>query len=292
MNTIVKILILLLFITSCADSKRETPIGMSPYVFRHTSGWNAAKAIVKEDTTRLKEYLNRNPYLLYVKDPYYGHSLLSTAVMNNKLNSVRILLNHGFDPNFNDCANSIQTNPVIMAASSSNPVSTDVLKLLLEHGGNPNSKQKYRLSWDEDSLYLYNRHAISFAANNNLEKVKLLLEYGAEINPPEGESPICSATVMDNMDIVMYLLEHGADYRVSFEYPGYLRDSVFVRTLPEQLRNCLIPLDSKQYEYKMKIVEFLKERGMDYKSTEIPIYTLKRIQKIYPTTWQKYIKVY
>lgn len=42
----------------------------------------------------------------------------------------------------------------------------------------------------------------------------------------------------------------------------------------------------------MEIVDEFARQGIYYWATEIPKYTLEHIQKLYPDTWEEYIKRY
>ena len=74
------------------------------------------------------------------------------------------------------------------------------------------------------------------------------------------------------MDVLLYLLEHGADYNGKFEMtncdpPDYTTFDVDILYI---LRLCIYPLDSKQYKNKLKVIEFLKNKGLDYRKSPIP----------------------
>ena len=43
---------------------------------------------------------------------------------------------------------------------------------------------------------------------------------------------------------------------------------------------------------KIKVIEFLKERGLNYKESPIPENIVKRAKKEYPDTWEEYLKKY
>jgi hypothetical protein len=77
---------------------------------------------------------------------------------------------------------------------------------LLKEGANPNEPYMGYDSNDEPII-----HAV---ANNNIEMVKLLLDYGADIEATNssGNTPlIIAASNSDNTDMIEFLLENGAD---------------------------------------------------------------------------------
>lgn len=293
------LLIVLLFsLVNCIGKQNETPIGMSPEIFKQTSGWKAALAIMEDDTVSLGKELERNRNLSALRDPYYGYSLLFTAVLNNRIKSTEMLLKCGFDPNLvSDTLSGEGTTPV-MEAAYFNSISPKILELLLYYGGNPNSKQRFSIRTIDFNVEIQdtiNRPAITDAARSDLVKVKLLVDQGADINPKEGTSPLFMAIALDKMEISLYLLENGADYEEIFEAQDVDSQQCQARgytTVADKLRYVMVPLDSREYQYKLKVIDFLKERGLDYYETEIPEHALKLIKDKYPDTWEDYIKAY
>ena len=73
----------------------------------------------------------------------------------------------------------------------------------------------------------------------------------------------------------------------------YITDVVELVGLDDAIiRESVCEFDTEQYQYKMKIVDFLKSRGVDYKSAPIPDYIIQEIQKKHPDNWQDYLKRY
>ena len=62
--------------------------------------------------------------------------------------------------------------------------------------------------------------------------------------------------------------------------------------LVDVLRESFLDFRLDEYKYKMKIVDFLKSKGVDYRSTPIPEYIKKRAQEEYPKTWQEHLEKY
>ncbi|MDE6697805.1 MAG: hypothetical protein K2K25_13070 [Muribaculaceae bacterium] len=286
-----------LFLTNCSHNEK-TPIGMSPDIFHDTPGRTAALAIIKDDTVALGKELEKNRDLISLRDPYYGFSLLYTAVLNNKVKSTEKLLKSGFDPNLvSDTIQGEGTTPILCASKYSD-ISFKTLELLLLFGGDPNSKQRFSLrdiDFENEIQDTINQHAITDAAGNDIEKVRLLLDFGAEINPKEGISPLDMAVALDKMEIALYLLEHGADYNEIYEAgdtDSQLCKSRGYATVADKLRYVFVPLDSREYEFKLRVIEFLQKKGLDYYKTEIPKHALNLIKDKYPDSWEEYIKVY
>ena len=271
---------------------------MSPEIFKETPGWKAALAIMDDDTFSLGKELEKNRNLPTLRDPYYGYSLLFTAVLNNRIKSTEKLLRFGFDPNLvSDTIRGTGCTPIVRASHYAD-ISPKILELLLLYGGNSNSKQRFSLrtiNFNVEIQDTINRHAITDAAGENLEKVKLLLAYGADINPKEGTSPLDMAIALDKMEIALYLLENGADYNEKYEakdVDSRQSQSRGYATVADKLRYVMVPLDSREYKYKLRVIDFLREKGLDYHETEIPEHAIKLIKDKYPDTWEEYIKVY
>ena len=108
--------------------------------------------------------------------------------------------------------------------------------------------------------------ALSAAVFSSFEKVKLLVDAGANINyaTSTANCAIENCMIHDRMDIMLYLLQKGADYRRKFteidldkpDYPTFEVDILY------ELRKCVYPIGSKAYNEKMKVVNFLKEEGI------------------------------
>lgn len=298
MKKIKLLTVIALCLAGCMGNVKSPPIGMSPEIFRDTRGWKAALAIMKDDTVSLNKELEKHSDLATLKDPYYGFSLLFTAVLNDRIKSTEKLLRSGFDPNLvNDTVYGEGTTPIMCAAYYSD-ISPRILELLLKFGGNPDSKQRFSLrmiDYNTEVQDTINRHAITDASGTDLEKVKLLLNYGADVNPKEGLSPLYMAIALDRMEIALYLLENGADYNEKYEakdVDSQHSQSKGYATVADKLRYVMVPLNSKEYEYKLKVIDFLKEKGLDYHETEIPEHALKLIKDKYPDIWEEYIKIY
>ena len=292
------VLVMTVCLTGCMVKDKQPPIGMSPEIFSNTPGWKSAKAIMNDDTVSLSKELERNPDLITLKDPYYGFSLLFTAVLNNRIKSTEKLLKAGFDPNLvSDTIHGEGTTPM-MPVAYFNDISPKILELLLMYGGNPDSKQRFSfrmIGYNMEVQDTINRHAITDAAGTDIEKVKLLLNYGADVNPKEGLSPLYMAVALDKMEIALYLLENGADYNEKYEaedVDSRQSQSRGYATVADKLRYVIVPLDSREYEFKLKVIDFLKGKGIDYYETEIPDHAQNLIKRKYPDAWEEYMKVY
>lgn len=172
---------------------------------------------------------------------------------------------------------------LIVAAGNADP---KYLKLLLAYEGAPNSIEnvfsdpKKRINSGRNSA-LTKAVLPSVMEKNNLEIVKLLVEAGADINYTKMgivQTALSEALILEQMDVVMYLLENGAHYKVPitlFVWVG--REDVSFLYL---LRCSIIDLDSEQYKKKMEVITFLKSKGLDYYKEPIPEGTIEQMKNM------------
>lgn len=265
--------IILSIFTYCFPN-RDNMLGNDLRLFEDTPAWEVAKAIRKDDTLKIKELLSGKPNsLLNYQEKRYGQSLLEWAVYIDKYSSTKVLAEFGANPNLKsrDC-----TSAFIQAADKN---TSEFLKLLVKYGGNVNAVADLN-----DSQHL--RTPLIAAAVKSFENVKILIEAGANpnyVHRAHGiQSALVSAFNSDNIDIINYLI---IEVRVDFKKPtGFTinGDSLYVIN---DLRRLPYPLGSESYKKKMKLVKFLKERGMDYAEAPVP----KHYYEIYDSAYlQKY----
>ncbi|MDP9046695.1 MAG: ankyrin repeat domain-containing protein, partial [Bacteroidota bacterium] len=198
-----------------------------------------------------------------------------------KYESVKTLVSLGADPNSQDKYDG--SSPLMAAAKillidennyGSNP---KFLKLLLEHGGDPNAEEKGVRRKGNNTRYT---PLLRACGTGYLEYVKLLVDAGANVNYNNeyGMNPLGGAVMFSrNPDMVIYLIEKGADYRRPI-YPAINGKAIYIT---QGLRNWRFDLGSQEYKKKMQLVEFLKKNGMDYRKTKIPSEFLDSYPKKY-----------
>lgn len=243
-------------------------------LYKHTPAWSLAKAVEDEDTTEISKQVLQMHISVDYRDPEYKQTLLMLATRTNKIESVKKLLELGANPNaHNDSTKYFGQSAVLLACRFTSP-SSKILALLLKYGGNPNSTACGVQENGLGEIVPIRDFALSAAVFSSFEKVKLLVDAGANINYATSTEncAIENCMIFDRMDIMLYLLQKGADYRRKFteidldkpDYPTFEVDILY------KLRKCVYPIGSKEYTDKMKVVNFLKKKGLDYWKSPIP----------------------
>ena len=287
-----KILLLLniFFLSSCYNQERIVDknklMGNDIRLYQNTQAWNLAKAVDAEDILKIKEEVtNRNVNVDY-KDPRFGSTLLTIAIENSKYESVKTLLDNGANPNIGDSYRG--TTPIIQAAANDDP---KYLALLLNFKGNPNSFETAPIKDGDKVRNTALIAAISYMDKNSLDKVEMLVDAGADVNFDNNgktNKPLTHAIMMDKMDVALYLLEKGANYKDTM----YTMINGHKVSILEALRKNLFDLNSEKYQQKLKVIDFLKSKGLDYSKEPIPQETLDEIKNKYGDNWKNYIDNY
>jgi ankyrin repeat protein len=155
------------------------------------------------------------------------------------------LLKLGADPNH------IEDHGAAVMTATPTIADTDFLKLALAHGGNPNLLISD--GWPHTPL-------MAATIPGGLKNVKLLVEAGADVNYVEAVgkiTPAISAAELNQYDIALYLLEHGADYAAKIPtYQGRVNGIVWC------IENNNIDPNSPLYQWRQKVIDFLRSKGV------------------------------
>lgn len=267
-------------------------IGRDYRLYQSTPAWTLAKAVKAEDVEKIKEEVLQKKVPIDYKDPKFGANLLKIAILNEQYISVKTLLELGANPNHHD--NYKGTTPIIAAAKKRDP---KYLKLLLAYKGDPNSREHFS---DPNSIHNVARKTAltacitSMEGYHVLEKVKMLVEAGADIHYSKRgiiQEVFGESIKAGKMDVALYLIEKGADYTKQISYP-ILEGKIEEYSVLNILRSVVIDLDTEQYKNKMKLVAFLKSKGLDYDKEPIEPSTIERIKAMHPDNWEEYLKRY
>jgi ankyrin repeat protein len=265
-------------------------------LFNGTRAEVLAEAVKKGDTILIKDEILSKHIPVDIKNAEYGTTLLMMATYHNNIESAKCLLELGANPNlYNDTTKLWGENSVIIASRRMTP-STEMLQLLLSSGGDPNSQTKGVKYSNDKKIIPMRDFALQVASSYSIEKVKILLKAGADINKigdDSNSSAIISAIVHNQMDILLYLLQNGADYTMKYPKVDKAGDTIEnEQDILNELRNLNYPLNTEKHHKKMKVVKFLKTKGLDYSKSPIPDWVVKWAQKEYPNNWKKYTSTY
>lgn len=190
---------------------------------------------------------------------------MQLAIRNRQIKSITELLELGANPNEPDK----YRGQAAMHIASGKVYKSDpeYLRLLLKYGGDPNLCEYGPGPEDGSSRFF----PLYIAAGEDIKLVEVLINAGADVNQiliDSDKTPLFNALFSKKIDIVLFLLEHGANYKLTYRNPflSYHEDICFM------LRKIKFRIGSKRHKVKMEVVKWLKVRGMDYKSTPIPDY--------------------
>jgi len=163
--------------------------------------------------------------------------LIWVMVTTKNASKMEYMLTHGANPNYR--GGQAGASAMYFAAGGDRP---DLLKLLLEHGGDP------------DLAVPHGYTPLGIAVlQRRFENIKLLIEHGADMRYstlPKAESVANTAAGQGRFDYVAYFLEKGLDHNL----PDLAKD-VYIRHVPP---------NSDAQRWKDKVIEMLKARGVKY----------------------------
>lgn len=175
----------MIFITGCGGS---------------AGGINVWDAVEQNDAAGIKTYSNAGGDL-DIRN-FGGETPLFLALTLKHFESYKALLVCGADPNVIMSKQRVVTH---WAAMEDDP---KWLKLALEHEANPNLVNIGSGPPNEGT-------PLHFAIGRHIDNIKLLIQYGADINKPDYLDcpPITQAAMQNEFEVVILLLESGADYK-------------------------------------------------------------------------------
>lgn len=236
---------------------KDELFGYDYRLFQETPVWELAKAVWDEDVDEIEHIVMEEKADINYPEPRFGQTLLMLTIQNNDFKSFQKLLELKANPNLYDESDG---RSAIIIASGFNGFNNDgvrFLKLLLKYGANPND-----LEIGKRRKGSYQRLSPLLAASSeSLEKVEILIQYGAKINFKNefGSTALHEAVTNRKYDIVLYLMKNGADY----ESPLFNRNGQDIYIV-DLLKDDNVPLVEEKLEQKEKVIEFLKSKGLKY----------------------------
>jgi ankyrin repeat protein len=201
---------LLLIIVSCNKIDKDKKVdknkllGADYRLFQDTPVWNLAKAVWDDDVDKIDKEVKNNPKVINYQESKYGKTLLHLSIYNDNYKAFKELLKLGANPNISDSSHC--TSPLIEASESFDN-KFKYAEELVKYKADVN----YVECNDGKEAQKMNRTPlITASSHGHLEIVKILIKNGANINYDKS-SALSSAVLGDHYDVILYLLQQGAD---------------------------------------------------------------------------------
>ena len=278
-------------------------------IWEETPVQDLALAVNKLDVKKIEKLAEEQPELIDYQESRYGATLLFWAVGMEKYEAAKTLLECGADP---DIICTWEGGTALYRAAGysfiDNQAKKDAkfVRLLLEYGANPNIGF---VGNDHNNSTEIGTTPLIESIGCGIEKTRALVKAGADINyqTPSGITAAIRAlwlaegartkvsTEIEVMEYAYYLIVE-KQARVTEPYSIIMKNTEPI-SIPTYypvtiLRKWLPALYFEGHKKKMEIVDEFLRQGVDYWSAEIPKNILQQIQKIYPDTWQEYVKKY
>jgi hypothetical protein len=248
-------LMLFTLCTFAACSQNRGP-GYQFDLFKNTASWELAKAVEGEDKKKIIQILKEKNTDINLQEPKFGNTVLHLAIANDKLLSVRILLEN--NANYNIPA--LDKRTAIHEAVSninSRKNSYAILELLIKYGADVN---KLRINPNNNDTLGYSVPLMD--AINNFACSKLLLDHGADIYLKSGDSylvwffMLLGGEINDNIYVAKYVI---VDKKMPIPNPiSYTVDKKPLDILG-LLNDLDLSKDSKRRKAKEEIIGYLKK---------------------------------
>ena len=297
------LLLLLSLLSGCFMSNPKTETGEyridNVRIFQDTPVWELAQAVSRQNTRQIAQIAANNPELLNFQDPLYGTTLLHWAVGTERFNAAEALLKAGADPNIISTRDG--GTALYLAAGFSwidNQAKTDpkFVKLLLEHGADPN----IGFVGNHHTMPEIGTTPLMRSIGSGIEKTRALVEAGADINFRTERGVTAAIQALwhggpnATLDAIMYAHYLIVEKQADITRPWIRTRAGFAEEVAPVnfLRDWIYRLDSEHHRIKMEIVEEFARQGVDYWATEITQHQLNQIKRLYPDSWEEFIKRY
>ncbi|MBX3707647.1 MAG: ankyrin repeat domain-containing protein [Pseudomonadales bacterium] len=242
---------LLICAVSCAMASTDKPaLALRPGdVFADARLIQLSKAAERGDLRTIDRLVRRGVDVNTVG--LRGFTPLFFAVKASNLDGVAALLAHGADPNLPN-----ETGWTALHYASRFVGDFEIFRLLVESGA-----QLDRMTdGGETALHLA---MLSLEDNPVKQKVEFLLAKGADIDARDGRgnTPMLHAAYDGNYEIVMFLINRGADFTLKTNAGRTIADAVAMAHLPG--------LEAEQIHWYWRVFEYLQSQGVDIERRRI-----------------------
>lgn len=252
MKKLLFVLIILYSFVSCKNWKHEY-FADDIELWENTEFWDFAKCVSKNQFAKAEQLIRKSNIDVDYREPKYGETLLSWAILNDNVEAVKFLVDHGANPNIHNTFDG--KSPMIDATGGFNAI--EILEYLLLHGGNPNDY----VSESENVENRSRETPLTSAALFSMEKTKMLVEAGADANFAVEEGWTAFNRATSRLDILEYLLLNcDFDYKKTYVVTVDTKDTLFLKEL--------IKKDEVAYRQDSvrakRILRYLEKKYPDY----------------------------
>lgn len=303
MRNYILILLQALLVISCNQKTKEELTVQDIEIFEKTIAWDLIQSVDENDVSKIQNILNGNPKLVNFQDPIFGTTPLMWAIGAEKYQSAEALLDNGADPNI---VSKIGTTALFEAISFSwNDTQANedpkFVKLLLNYKADPNINYCSSKIYGQTDPIECGTSPLMYSVSRGFEKVKLLVNAGSTINykTKSGNTAAYEALLMKDVNTAHFLV---VEKKANITEPVYsysLNDADTIDISKphypvDLLLDWTFEINSSDYQKKKEIIAAFKKQGIDYESRKANISNLivRRIKKMYPTDWGKYISEY
>ncbi len=260
-------------------------LGYDYRLFQNTEDREIAKAVEDGNKKLIKQLITTNKDLINAQNLRFKHTLLMYTIWQQDYETFKLLLELGADVNLHDC---YKGESAIIVATVFSDFDIKFVKELLKYGANPSDIEVGKRPKGNTTRMTPLMHA---SQNGNIELLEILLDAGADINYKNeyDQTALSMAVGLQKCESILYLLNQGADYLTPI---SFIKEQNRYYYLQDELRFFMCNLGSSDYKNKMAIVEFLKDKGIDYWSVPIPPNIIELIKQQQPIGWKYYLERY
>jgi len=183
-----------------------------------------------------------------------GMTALIWALLQQNKKGYQSLLEKGADPNLQMTESALTSDGLTDGNSATSLAAMHgdpwYLETTLKHGGNPNLVNPVKgVTPIFQCIMLYDKN------HSRLEQLKMLIAAGADLNvrDRDGYPPIMIATISNRFDMVYTMLAAGADPSAR---------STANTTIVSIIRRIHTDPKHELYQWRVKVIEFLKAKGI------------------------------
>lgn len=259
--SILSFFLLLFLFTACEDTLKYVNFEQ----FENTKAEKLADAVRNEDIEEIERIVKTDKVPVDFQEPEIGNTVLMVAVVAQKRNSIKKLLELGANPNLTEKKWSQSAFQLGCERFLDGKCDIELIDLLIKYGADVNFPQTYNHS---NGTYFQTPLMLSVHWNVWFPDDRLfyhLIKKGADINTigvDESSCIVVTVTSRDRLDLLKYLL-----FVKKAKIPA-LGNIKFKGTENEQRITFIDYLKSKKYDkwsenYKLKkeILQFLKQKG-------------------------------